>query len=57
LSVTQGYATSAAAIIIRNKRDRVRASSKDIQGLREVTVPLTDDDCCAICLQDSGEEQ
>ncbi|CAN6362300.1 unnamed protein product [Urochloa humidicola] len=41
----QGYA--AAALI----RGRVPASSKAIEGLREVTAPPTDD-CCAICLQD-----
>ncbi|CAO2145630.1 unnamed protein product [Urochloa humidicola] len=54
-SLAQGYATAAAgaAAIIRNKRGRVAASSKAIEGLREVTAPPTDDDdCCAICLQD-----
>uniref|UniRef100_K3ZLT5 RING-type domain-containing protein n=1 Tax=Setaria italica TaxID=4555 RepID=K3ZLT5_SETIT len=51
-SLTRG---DAAAASISNKRGRVAASSKAIQGLREVTAPPTDgsdDDCCAICLQD-----
>ncbi|CAO2140900.1 unnamed protein product [Urochloa humidicola] len=56
--VDEGYATAAAAeaaataALIRNKRGRVPASSKAIEDLREVTTPPTDDDCCAICLQD-----
>ncbi|KAF8693305.1 hypothetical protein HU200_038693 [Digitaria exilis] len=47
-SLAQGHATPA---LIRNKRGRVPASRKAIQGLRKVTAPLTDD-CCAICLRD-----
>ncbi|CAO2153248.1 unnamed protein product [Urochloa humidicola] len=56
--VDEGYATAAAAeaaataALIRNKRGRVPASSKAIEGLREVTAPPTDDDRCAICLHD-----
>ncbi|CAO2153247.1 unnamed protein product [Urochloa humidicola] len=50
-SLAQGHATDAAAII-RDNRGRVPASSKAIEGLQEVTAPPTDDDCCAICLQE-----
>lgn len=52
-SATQSHGAAAAAVPRSNKRGRAPASSKAIEGLREVTAAADgSDDCCAICLQD-----